>query len=299
MTEPGPGNIVGTQPLTGEIDAPVSPRPRVTNLSLVCISALLEHNGEATLEELERTLGESGVTPERFQPCFENTLQKYGNVAEENGKFVVTAAGVACAADHTGRINEAHDTVRIKRTCHKLPPTRYKILAFLESSAQADGWMLSEVHDVKPLEYLGKGLNTTAKVVERRMVECRRAGHVEQTPSRPAQKGNPIRNFRLTQKGRDQLEAWRIEFASQIANLEAKQTIEAMRSEIDNMCWELGEEIENFLVVEGRDDEDMRAEIRRLEGLMEDLERRLDSKPVVTSGTMIVDGILEETVATL
>jgi hypothetical protein len=245
-------------------------------LSLVCMSALLEHDGEAQWAGLRSALADSGVASERARGTFKNSLRKTGKVVMDGEKWIATEAGVQFVAEHTDLIEESHEKVTEKML--KFSPVKYTLFKHIQESARPDGWLFDPAHEASALVILAGKFNFAHRTLSRNLYTYNQDGFTDQQ----RREDSAITNIRLNEKGTAELEKIKVGFPDEVAALEAMWTIKAMRAEIDNMYWELGEEPVEFTDIKdfGQDELDM--EINRLAADMRGLMSHLDAQKAQT-----------------
>lgn len=253
-------------------------------LSLVCMSALLEHGGEATWGELTDTLRDIGVVPDRAHGAFKKSLQTTGRVEIEDGLVTATGDGMQFVAENTGYIEDSYQKIGEKKL--KFAPIKYMLLSHIESSASADdGWLYHPSNQTSVIKLLCDKFDFSRRNMARNLYDYHDGGFVEQMRFGD---DNTITNLKLTEKGETELGRLRKQFPDEIACLEAQWTIEAMREEIDNMLWELDDEEpagpENLKTL-GK--EALDAEIQRLESTMSVLMDRIDARAQLSKETQV------------
>jgi DNA-binding MarR family transcriptional regulator len=251
-------------------------KPRVNHfVSLVCMSALLEEGGEADIGDLKRVVGNRGIQPDNAHNSLSRTLKKAGRVIIEGPKIMATEKGIDYMADNTERIETAHAQAAEKNN-KSFAPTRYRLFKHLQGAARPDGWLMAPGHIDSIIQIVSDRTGFTYSCVARSLSDYHKAELVDKQSNGD---DGTTTNLKLTKEGRDDLRWMEETFPEEIAFLEAKETVKAMREEINNMHWELEsrELPEEFEDAEALKGEAVFAEVDRLKKIMRRLERRLDN----------------------
>ncbi len=253
---------------------PEAARPPLRGyLALVCMSALLKFNGEAEWGKLKDVLADNGVASDRAQGTFKKTLRKTGKVVMDGKTWKATEAGVQFVAKHTDRIDESYEKASEKKIM--FTRVKYTLFKHMQEAARPDGWLLDPANETSAIAILADNFGFSHRNLSRNLYSYNDDGLIDQQRI-----DNTITNVRLNEKGKTEMEKIKTMFPDEVAALEAKWTIEAMRTEIDNMCYELGEGAREFKTIQGMGQDELDSEIDRLAADMRGMMSRLDARKV-------------------